>query len=73
MVGWGHATDGKCRSVLIWEQTASGKYKRDSRNNTRLMATGLPLNLSNSSKQLIKKEWDLMEVWLDAKVKDDPE
>ena len=65
MVGQGHPDEGGGKSVLNWKLSVSGmKYQRDPRNNKRLMCSGMPSNLSNPSKQLIKKEWDLIEAWL---------
>jgi hypothetical protein len=67
MVGRGHPDHGSGRSVLVWKSSTSGNYQRDFRNNKRLMKSGTPGPLS-SPKQLIKKEWDLIEDWLSNKV-----
>ena len=65
MVGWGHSDEGNCRTVLKWKSSFSdAKYDRDSRNNKRLMSGGESRKSSTPSKQLIKKEWDLIEAWL---------
>jgi hypothetical protein len=71
MVGRGHANKGDCRSGLYWRHSKSSNDPNaplwdysDSRNHRRLMCTDVPLDLSNPCKQLIKKEWDLIETWL---------
>ncbi len=71
MVGRGHANKGDCRSGLYWKtltprigSTVPEYDYSDSRNHRRLMCTDVPLDLSNPCKQLIKKEWDLIEAWL---------
>lgn len=71
MVGRDHANKGDCRSGLYWKSAKSPIYSpvplydySDPRNHRRLMCTDVPLDLSNPCKQLIKKEWDLIEAWL---------
>ena len=63
MLGRGHPDDGTCRSVLVWKLSASGAYQQDFRNNRRLMKSGAPGPFI-TRKELIKKEWDLIDAWL---------
>ena len=50
--------------MLKWNSNRSSIPRPDVRDKDRLMCSGKNANFDKLGKQLIKKEWDLIETWL---------
>jgi hypothetical protein len=66
MIGAGHADTGNCPATLFWKETNPTPLMRsgDPRDRARLMCSGEGADPDNHGKQLIYKEWTLIEAWL---------
>ena len=58
-----HPNEDRGPCVLKWSYTGP-KVSKDPRDQARLMCSGSGLNEAHLGKQLIKREWDLIEAWL---------
>lgn len=65
LMGWGHPDEGDGRAEVMWKMSFSDRrWQRDARDTTRLMCSSDGSDPKKPGKQLIKKEWDLIEAWL---------
>lgn len=58
-----HADDGVF-ARLRWDGKSSSAVSTDFHDKLRLMCSGKNANTNDPGKQLIKKEWDMVEAWL---------
>ncbi len=70
MTEGGHPDTGQGKAALSWRFQYSGHYISDPRDKERLMCSGNKANFYSPGKQLIKKEWDMIEAWLDKQEDD---
>jgi hypothetical protein len=65
MIGSGHPDQGTGGASLRWNMSFSNPaWRPDPRDKNRLMCSGNYVDFTKPGKQLIKKEWDLIEAWL---------
>jgi hypothetical protein len=69
MTGDGHPNE-KQEAALKWTESPLPMVSKDPRDQARLMCSGEGMNWSKPGSQLIKKEWDMIEAWLNANIKD---